>query len=356
MDAPSDWCIVLTDIKGSTKAIENGRYKDVNMVGAACIAACINNCKQEIPFVFGGDGATILIPAKYKSVIEQQLSAVSKFSQKYYDLSLRIGIMPVSEIYARGHEFKVCKYQLSTGASIYMYGGDGPMATDDIIKSGEFLIPDNDRAGDPDLTGLSCRWQPVKSGRGVILSILVNAKKQKNQNEIYRQVNTFIENSIADNPNPIANDQGLKYTWPGIKTLQRSRIVWGQKSPLKNICNQVFETLVFRICSALNITAGSFEPQQYKNDMITNSDYRKFDGMLRMVVDCTDAQTQHIETYLDELYQDGQINYGVHKSKATLLTCFVQSLDGKGHIHFVDGDDGGYALAARNLKKQFNAA
>ncbi|MFT6583614.1 MAG: hypothetical protein ACJAU6_004072 [Alphaproteobacteria bacterium] len=30
---PDDWLIVLADIKGSTKAISEGRYKDVNMIG-----------------------------------------------------------------------------------------------------------------------------------------------------------------------------------------------------------------------------------------------------------------------------------------------------------------------------------
>lgn len=30
---PMGWSIIVTDIHGSTKAIEQGRYKDVNMVG-----------------------------------------------------------------------------------------------------------------------------------------------------------------------------------------------------------------------------------------------------------------------------------------------------------------------------------
>jgi len=62
-DVPADWHIVLTDVKGSTKAIEQGRYRDVNSVAAASITALLNNVKGiDIPFVFGGDGATILIP------------------------------------------------------------------------------------------------------------------------------------------------------------------------------------------------------------------------------------------------------------------------------------------------------
>ena len=36
---PSDWNIILTDIKGSTKAIQQGLYREVNLVGAASIIA-----------------------------------------------------------------------------------------------------------------------------------------------------------------------------------------------------------------------------------------------------------------------------------------------------------------------------
>ena len=34
---PGDWSVVLTDVKGSTQAIEAGRYKDVNRIGAAAM-------------------------------------------------------------------------------------------------------------------------------------------------------------------------------------------------------------------------------------------------------------------------------------------------------------------------------
>jgi hypothetical protein len=59
-EVPQNWHIVLTDIKGSTKAIESGRYKDVNMVAASSITALLNLAGDlEIPFVFGGDGVTV---------------------------------------------------------------------------------------------------------------------------------------------------------------------------------------------------------------------------------------------------------------------------------------------------------
>src|SRR5919202_6626769 len=39
---PRDWYILITDIVGSTKAIEAGRYKDVNLLGACSIVAVLN--------------------------------------------------------------------------------------------------------------------------------------------------------------------------------------------------------------------------------------------------------------------------------------------------------------------------
>ena len=41
-DAPDHWHVVLTDVRGSTKAIEAGRYRDVNALGVASIVAIRN--------------------------------------------------------------------------------------------------------------------------------------------------------------------------------------------------------------------------------------------------------------------------------------------------------------------------
>ena len=39
---PSDWYVVISDVRGSTKAIEQGRYQDVNTLGAASVAVLGN--------------------------------------------------------------------------------------------------------------------------------------------------------------------------------------------------------------------------------------------------------------------------------------------------------------------------
>jgi hypothetical protein len=47
-EAPNDWSVVLTDVKGSTKAIEQGRYREVNTLGAASIAVVIRSRTNSI--------------------------------------------------------------------------------------------------------------------------------------------------------------------------------------------------------------------------------------------------------------------------------------------------------------------
>ena len=62
-DVPKDWWIVVADVAGSTEAIQAGAYKNVNTVGVACIAAVMNVDRDiDVPFVFGGDGASFAVP------------------------------------------------------------------------------------------------------------------------------------------------------------------------------------------------------------------------------------------------------------------------------------------------------
>ncbi|MGB5866486.1 MAG: DUF3095 family protein, partial [Arcobacteraceae bacterium] len=41
-DIPKEWYIVATDVKNSTLAIQNGKYKEVNMIGALTIISILN--------------------------------------------------------------------------------------------------------------------------------------------------------------------------------------------------------------------------------------------------------------------------------------------------------------------------
>jgi hypothetical protein len=117
----------------------------------------------------------------------------------------------------------------------------------------------------------------------------------------------------------------------------------------------VLKNLAGRVLFARNMDTKAVKWSQYRRDLVENSDFRKFDGMLRMVMDGRNTQAEELQAYLEAEYQDGRLVYGMHKSREALLTCIVQSYNGN-HLHFVDGSDGGYALAARELKQRLPVA
>ena len=69
-----------------------------------------------------------------------------------------------------------------------------------------------------------------------------------------------------------------------------------------------------------------------------------------MVLDVTDSQAGRIEQYLRREQDAGRLIYGVHLADAALMTCLVFNIEQSEHVHFVDGSDGGFAMAARGFK------
>ncbi len=89
----------------------------------------------------------------------------------------------------------------------------------------------------------------------------------------------------------------------------------------------------------------------YRDELVENTDFRKFDGIFKLVIDGSNSQAEELESYLKSMVEKKLLVYGMHKSKDALITCLVQSYNGN-HLHFVDGSDGGYTMAAQGLKQQ----
>jgi hypothetical protein len=69
-----------------------------------------------------------------------------------------------------------------------------------------------------------------------------------------------------------------------------------------------------------------------------------------MVIDCPIERIAEIRAYLDELCDRGALSYGIHLSDTALMTCLVESATEQKHVHFIDGGEGGYTRAAKELK------
>jgi hypothetical protein len=98
----------------------------------------------------------------------------------------------------------------------------------------------------------------------------------------------------------------------------------------------------------LGIKVGSFVPGVYLRQVVENSDFRKYDDGLRMIIDCTPELANTLERRLAAAA--GTARYGLHRQEAAMMTCFTPSPTRSDHVHFIDGAQGGYAAAATALK------
>ena len=172
VEAPEDWVVVMTDVSGSTEAIRQGRYREVNLLGASGITAILN-CLPEhsLPYVFGGDGATILVPESSITQVTRALQGVQRMAKQQFDLNLRVGLVPLKTLKKMGHRIYVAKYELSPGNVLAQFAGGGISKAEELIKNdreGDYNLQLVDIAPSPDLSGLSCRLEPFKSKKGTI--------------------------------------------------------------------------------------------------------------------------------------------------------------------------------------------
>ena len=110
-------------------------------------------------------------------------------------------------------------------------------------------------------------------------------------------------------------------------------------------------TFLYFLIMNFSIKVGSFIPAKYTSELVDNSDFRKFDDSLRMVLDCTPGLADEIERHLADCAAKKIVRYGTHRQQAAMMTCFTPSPTKSNHVHFIDGAMGGYAMAASALKR-----
>src|SRR5260221_7881519 len=171
---PDDWIIGVADIVESTKAIAEARYKAVNMAGAAVIAAVTNALDgREFPFVFGGDGASFAVAPADLERARDALASTATWVREDLDLSMRVALVPVKAVRTQGLDIRVARFGPSSNLSYAMFSGGGLGWADAAMKRGEFAVAPAAPGEQPDLSGLSCRFEEIPSARGLILSVLV---------------------------------------------------------------------------------------------------------------------------------------------------------------------------------------
>ena len=352
---PKNWWVIVTDVVGSTKAIEAGRYRDVNTVGAmgiAAIQAALPNVM--FPFVFGGDGASAIIPGDYRRIAESVLADVTQLAKTNFELDLRVGLLSVASLNDEGYEINVGKFELRHGYPLAVFRGQGIKRAEELLKTNELAQPKASPERSADLRQLICLWKPIPSRRGDMLTILVDispesSTKSDTLSRVLQELQTIFKGNmeVAD---PINIDGMSLQSLPTLLSRERR-----YQRGLGGYIQRVISAMIMWSLCGTRLHRVIPPLKRYLAEFHADSDYRKLEQALALVLDCTHSEINAISTLLGQLYDEGLIYYGLHRSRECLMTCFVPSPTQGEHIAFVDGGDGGYAMAAKHLKSQRNS-
>lgn len=348
VQVPADWHVVVTDIKNSTIAFGAGLHEVVNLIATGSIIATLNLARKSnvgVPFFFGGDGATMLVPNMLLEPVIRALTVHRENGLANFDLDLRVGSVPVADLLASHHALKISRLHISAGFSISVVLGSGLSEAEAMVKRNDPGAVGASAPGDElDLDGMECRWDRIKpeTPSHEVVSLLVTAVQPQSQGPVFKQVIDHIDDIYGppESRNPISVSR-LK--------LKASKVALEMRTRLGRF------SLPYLIRNWIMVQGGRlfFMPKDtgryYVQRLVELTDTMVIDGRINTVVAGTSDQRRHLDDRLRAMEGDGLLTYGLFVSRESVMSCYVRDRRDK-HIHFVDGADGGYTMAAKMWK------
>jgi hypothetical protein len=353
-ELPSDWFVVIADIKNSTAAVAEGRHNDVNLVAAGSLITALNIAKGkrvEIPFFFGGDGGAVLVPAEIAEDVVAALHRHNENAMKNFGLTLHLGSVLVRDILSQGDLLKIAKVQVGDNLTKALVIGNGLKIAEQHIKKSSVNTQAVSSTPDLNMTGLECRWDKVKppSEENEIVCYLVEATNQSMQTAVYHEVLTKMDEIYGslESRSPLSVNR-LKLLLNLKKMENEMKVKFGGWRT-GYYFRMLFENILGQFFFGLNLKLGGIRGQDYLSQLIANADTLTIDGRINTIISGKTEKRKLLVDYLRTQEQKGVLIFGHHISKESIMTCYIENMNAK-HIHFVDGSDGGYTEAAKELK------
>jgi len=350
MAPPESWSMFITDVRNSTEAIRNGKYKHVNIAGALCITAIINSeYYRKVPFIFGGDGVMFLVPSSSIELFSDSMRSVQRFTREMFSLDLRIGIVPMKVIYDASKQVSIGKLQFGHGGCMAIFEGDGIDFAEALVKAtgSQYLLADPDaHEFEASFEGFSCPFADIPSDLGQVMALIIRPQKMQVMqisNELFQLIGDESSHHPLD-----AEHMALDRTKRNVDL--NALIAAGRRFGFVHLAYKIL-TLGSMYLKSRNFMKKKIS-SHIKNLIIPASDYRKYDGSFKIVFRC-DVDTQNaVIQWLEEGERCGNFLSGYHLTDRSLLTCLFNGKGDDRELHLIDATDGGYALAAQMLKKK----
>lgn len=348
---PESWHVIITDIENSTAIFEKGDQQLIHLAATGCIVACLNIAREqdlEVPFFFGGDGATLLVPDSIRDACINALILHQERCALNFNFFLRVGSRRVSEISNVGATIKIAKFKRNTLHTMPLVIGNGLKLAEQQLKENKTdkeqvrsLMPFN-----LNLNGMECKWDRIKPPQETqqVLSLIVHAVQEHEQHVLFSDVLTIINKVYGSDQkrNPISTTR-LKLV-NSLSQLRNEVEVKMGSIAILNLLKAYVRSLMARVF--VTYTASG---KQYLEDMVNLTETLMIDGSINTVITGTPSQRERLLKELDILEQTHKVRYGFHTSARSVLSCYVVGTDDY-HIHFLDGEEGGYTRASKILK------
>lgn len=351
-NVPSNWQVVVVDIQNSTHAVKEGKHHQINLTATGAIISVLNTIRKEgknveIPYFFGGDGSTFIVPKALLSKVTSVLENYRLHIKRKTKLILRVGYISVEELIDQKTTIKIAKHRLTEQLTIPIVLGNGLKKAEEIIKAN--FVENNATSFKKDLLnleGMECRWKEINPSqtKNKVICLLLDATDEAIQIEVYSEVLSKIDSLFGTfkNRQPIKS-QNLKLNYSIYNIWEEMKISLVNKSWMylfKNWFSTFIGTLYLRITST---------GKQYLQQISQLSHTFMLDGKVNTIFTGEQSKIDAFLEYLNQLEKEKKIIFGIHITHASVMSCYVLDRKTK-HSHFVDGTEGGYTSAAKMFK------
>ncbi|WP_313111197.1 DUF3095 family protein [Aequorivita sediminis] len=349
---PSTWQVVVVDIQNSTQAVNRGQHHQINLTATGAIISVLNTIRKdgknvEIPYFFGGDGATFIVPKTLLTKVTSVLENYRIHIKRKTKLILRVGHISVEALNNQKSTIKIAKHRLTDQLTIPIVLGNGLKKAEEIIKAN--FVENNATSFKKDLLnleGMECRWKEINPSRtkSKVICLLLDATDEATQVEVYSEVLSKIDSLFGTfkNRQPIKS-QSLKLNYSIYNIWEEMKISLVNKSWMYLFKNW-FSTLIGTTYLRLTSTG-----KRYLQQISQLSHTFMLDGMINTIFTGEQSKIDAFLEYLNQLEKEKKIIYGIHITHASVMSCYVLDRKTK-HSHFVDGTEGGYTSAAKMFK------
>jgi hypothetical protein len=234
-----------------------------------------------------------------------------------------------------------------------VFHGSGVEFAETLIRTNPLYTVDNTKVvHKASFEGLRCMWQRVPARQDEIVSLLIKPDKDANHfAKVYREVLSVIEDIYGDKSERFPIKQREFKVMPD---LIRARLEAKVSSYGKGVHESLASTKIF--CrDSIDYVRSYFKKSKSNsvfNEVVMGAfDSEKIDDMLKMVITGTERQRKKLKYALNKMYKDKKLVYGMHVADSVYITCFIHEKGGK-NIQFIDGSNGGYTVASKELKNK----